>query len=395
MSRVKCTLLPGKEPSIKRLHPWIFSGAIKKIEPKPTEGEIVDVYSSKDEYLCTGYFQIGSIAVRILTFENCEINYDFWKSKILAAFRARQSMNLIDNEETNAFRFINAEGDGMPGLIIDYYDGVAVCQFHTVGMFLIKNHICKALQEVLGLRLTGIYNKSSDTLPYKADVPHDDEVLWGDVSPRVILENNCKFEVNWLEGQKTGFFLDQRENRALVEKYAKGRAVLNTFCYTGGFSIYAIRGGATRVVSVDSSQKAIDLTNENVSMNFGMKAPHHKAIATDALDYLRDIDNQFDLIILDPPAFAKHNNVLNNALQAYKRINARAIKAIKPGGILFTFSCSQVVNKENFRKSVFAAAANCGRSVRILHQLTQPADHPFSIYHPEGEYLKGLILYIE
>ncbi len=395
MSRVKCTLLPGKEPSIKRLHPWIFSGAIKKIEPKPTEGEIVDVYSSKDEYLCTGYFQIGSIAVRILTFENCEINYDFWKSKILAAFRARQSMNLIDNEETNAFRFINAEGDGMPGLIIDYYDGVAVCQFHTVGMFLIKNHICKALQEVLGLRLTGIYNKSSDTLPYKADVPHDDEVLWGDVSPRVILENNCKFEVNWLEGQKTGFFLDQRENRALVEKYAKGRAVLNTFCYTGGFSIYAIRGGATRVVSVDSSQKAIDLTNENVSMNFGMKAPHHKAIATDALDYLRDIDNQFDLIILDPPAFAKHNNVLNNALQAYKRINARAIKAIKPGGILFTFSCSQVVSKENFRKSVFAAAANCGRSVRILHQLTQPADHPFSIYHPEGEYLKGLILYIE
>ena len=395
MSRVKCTLLPGKEPSIKRLHPWIFSGAIKKNEPKPTEGEIVDVYSSKDEYLCTGYFQIGSIAVRILTFENCEINYDFWKSKILAAFRARQSMNLIDNEETNAFRFINAEGDGMPGLIIDYYDGVAVCQFHTVGMFLIKNHICKALQEVLGLRLTGIYNKSSDTLPYKADVPHDDEVLWGDVSPRVILENNCKFEVNWLEGQKTGFFLDQRENRALVEKYAKGRAVLNTFCYTGGFSIYAIRGGATRVVSVDSSQKAIDLTNENVSMNFGMKAPHHKAIATDALDYLRDIDNQFDLIILDPPAFAKHNNVLNNALQAYKRINARAIKAIKPGGILFTFSCSQVVSKENFRKSVFAAAANCGRSVRILHQLTQPADHPFSIYHPEGEYLKGLILYIE
>jgi len=395
MSLSKCILLKGKEPSIKRYHPWIFSGAVKSIDPKPEEGDLVDVYSSTDEYLCTGYYQIGSICVRIISFKKEEIDYSFWKTKIANAFKARQAMGFIDNDETNAYRLISAEGDGMPGLIVDFYNGVAVCQFHAVGMYLVRDHICKALQEVLGLRLKGVYNKSSDTLPFKAKVSHTDEALWGDVSPRVILEQECQFEVNWLEGQKTGFFLDQRENRRLVELYSNGRSVLNTFCYTGGFSVYAIRGGANRVVSVDSSKKAIELTVDNVTLNFGPNAPHHEAIAIDAFEYLKDIDNKFDLIILDPPAFAKHNNVLDNALQAYKRMNARAIKAIKPGGILFTFSCSQVVSKENFRKSVFAAAANCGREVRILHQLTQPADHAFSIYHPEGEYLKGLILYVE
>jgi len=395
MALAKCILQKDKEPSIKRYHPWIFSGAVKSIEPKPEEGDLLDVYSCSGEYLCTGYYQIGSISVRILTFKKEEIDYSFWKTKITNAFKARLAMRFVDNDETTAYRLVSAEGDGLPGLIIDYYDGVAVCQFHTVGMYLVRDHICNALKDVLGLRLAGVYNKSSDTLPFKAKVSHLDEALWGDVSPRVILEHNCQFEVNWLEGQKTGFFLDQRENRRLVELYSKGRSVLNTFCYTGGFSVYAIRGGATKVVSVDSSQKAIDLTNENVSLNFGMKASHHEAIAIDAFEYLKDIDNKFDLIILDPPAFAKHNNVLENALQAYKRMNARAIKAIKPGGILFTFSCSQVVSKENFRKSVFAAATNSGREVRVLHQLTQPADHSFSIYHPEGEYLKGLILYVE
>ena len=363
MEPSKCILHKGKEPSIKRYHPWIFSGAVKSIEPKPKEGQIVEVYSSDNEYLCTGYYQVGSISVRILTFRNETIDYTFWKKRIAEAFKTRMAMGLIDNEATNAFRLISAEGDNMPGLIVDYYDGVAVCQFHTVGMYLVREEICRALQETLGHRLTGIYNKRSDTLPFKADVSHTDEALWGDVSPRVILENNCKFEVNWLEGQKTGFFLDQRENRALVERYAKGRSVLNTFCYTGGFSVYAIRGGATKVVSVDSSQKAIDLTNANVQLNFGMKAPNHSAITVDALDYLKEIDNQFDLIILDPPAFAKHNNVLENALQAYKRMNAKAIRAIRPGGILFTFSSSQVVIRENFRKSEFAAPANVGRTV--------------------------------
>ena len=395
MSVTKCTLKNGKEQSVKRLHPWIFSGAIKNFEPQPHEGEIVEVFSATDEYLCTGYFQIGSIAVRVLSFSRENIEFDFWKSRISSAFKTRQTLGFIDNDGTNAFRLVSAEGDGLPGLIIDYYDGVAVCQFHTVAMYNARHHITKALQDVLGLRLTGVFNKSSDTLPFKAKVSREDEPLWGDVSPRVILEYRNKFIIDWINGQKTGFFLDQRENRKLVEQYSKDKAVLNMFCYTGGFSVYAIRGGATKVVSVDSSQKAIDLTNENVSLNFGMKAPHHKAEVADAFDYLKHIENMYDLIILDPPAFAKHNDVLDNALQGYKRINARAIKAIKPGGILFTFSCSQVVSKENFRKSVFAAAANVGRPVKVLHQLTQPADHAFSIYHPEGEYLKGLVVQVE
>lgn len=395
MKVVKCVLKTGKEQSVKRLHPWIFSGAIKQYEPQPDEGDFVEVYSINDEYLASGYYQIGSISVRLLSFERESFGYEFWKRRVANAFATRDALGLIDNEETNAFRLINAEGDCMPGLIVDYYDGVAVCQFHTVGMYLVREHVAKALREVMGLRLTGVYNKSSDTLPFKAKVDHTDGPLWGDVSPRVVLEHGNKFEVDWVNGQKTGFFLDQRLNRKLVEEYSKGKAVLNMFCYTGGFSVYAVRGGATRVVSVDSSQKAIDLTNENIKINFGMKAAHHKADVADAFDYLKRIDNLYDLIILDPPAFAKHNDVLENALQGYKRINARAIKAIKPGGILFTFSCSQVVSKDNFRKSVFAAAANVGRHVKILHQLTQPADHAFSIYHPEGEYLKGLVVMVE
>lgn len=389
----KITLKPGKEQSILRFHPWIFSGAIKNIEGNLTEGELVKVFSSKNEFLAIGQYQIGSIAVRIVTFTDVNIDYNFWMQRIQSAFALRMRLSLTDNNLTNVYRLIHGEGDGMPGLIVDIYDKTAVLQFHTVGMFLVKEDIVRALLEVMGNRITAIYDKSEGTLPFKAKVKAQNGYVYGNLAPAPVLEYGNKFLVDWVEGQKTGFFVDQRENRKLVEQYAKDRSVLNVFGYTGGFSVYALRGGANLVHSVDSSEKAIELTNRNVALNF--ENPSHEAFAVDAFEYLNGIDNKYDLIILDPPAFAKHNNVLQNALQGYKKLNARTISKIKPGGILFTFSCSQVVSKVHFRETIFSAAAIAKRPVRILHQLSQPADHPVNIYHPEGEYLKGLVLYVE
>jgi 23S rRNA (cytosine1962-C5)-methyltransferase len=391
---IQLTLKPGKENSLKRFHPWVFSGAIQKMTGNPHEGELVEVISHDKEFLGTGHYQKSSIAVRILTFKEEPIKQAFWNKRIASAVAYRIQLGLINNPETNCFRLIHGEGDNLPGLIIDFYNGVAVMQMHSVGMYMHREYIIKALQTELGEMLKAVYNKSATTLPFKAETDSVDGLLWGDASNTEVLEYGNKFLIDWEKGQKTGFFLDQRENRKLVEQYSKGKRVLNTFCYTGGFSVFALRGGASEVVSVDSSARAIELTNEAVALNFP-NATNHTAIDIDAFDYLLDIQDKFDVIILDPPAFAKHNNVLNNALQGYKRLNMRAIQQIAPGGIIFTFSCSQVVSKEEFRKSVFAAAANTGRSVRILHQLTQPSDHPISIYHPESEYLKGLVLQVE
>lgn len=391
---VKIVLKSGKDVSLRRYHPWIFSGAIKKIYGEVTEGDLVEVYDNKDEFLALGHYQNNSIAIRVISFKNVAIDFPFWKNKIQKAYDFRRAMGLVDAPDTNAYRLVHAEGDELPGLIIDYYNGTAVLQMHSVGMHLNRDLIVQALKEVLQDKLHTIYDKSESTLPFKSGAKHDNEFLFGNAETAVVSEYGCKFDINWIEGQKTGFFLDQRDNRKLVEHYAKGRSVLNMFCYTGGFSIYAIKGGATLVHSVDSSAKAIDLTNNNATLNFP-EATNHEAFAVDAFKYLDNIKDTYDLIILDPPAFAKHNNVLNNALQGYKRLNQRALEQIKPGGIIFTFSCSQVVSKENFRKSVFAASANSGRSVKILHQLTQPVDHPVNIYHPESEYLKGLVLQVD
>lgn len=390
----KIILKPGKDRSVFRFHPWIFSGAIANTEGNLQEGNLVKVYNSEQRYLATGHCQIGSIAVRILTFEEENIDYNFWKKRIENACQMRKAIGITNSSTNNVFRLIHGEGDHLPGLIVDYYAGVAVVQFHTVGMFLEKENITRALREVLGNKITAIYNKSESTLPYKAAIEPKNGYLYGKAENFIAIENGLKFNVDWLEGQKTGFFIDQRENRSLLEKYAKDKNVLNMFCYTGGFSFYAMRGGAEVVHSVDSSAKAISLTNKNVELNFPGDL-RHKAFAEDAFKYLEKMGSNYDLIILDPPAFAKHKNVLRNALQGYRKLNAIAFEKIKPGGILFTFSCSQVVSKENFRLAVFSAAAQSGRSVRILHQLTQPADHPVNIYHPEGEYLKGLVLYVE
>ncbi|MGC9373883.1 MAG: class I SAM-dependent rRNA methyltransferase [Bacteroidales bacterium] len=387
-------LKSGKDQSPRRYHPWIFSGAIKKIIGNVSEGDLVKVTDNKDAFLAIGHYQIGSIAVRIISFEPVDINFDFWKTKIQNAYNLRKSLNLINNENNNVYRLVHAEGDGLPGLIIDFYNGTAVLQMHSIGMYKNKEFFVKILQEIYGYQLHAVYDKSESTIPYKSDVVAKNKYLWGKPENMVVLEYGNKFKINWEEGQKTGFFIDQRENRKLVQEYSKDRAVLNVFGYTGGFSVYAMKGGASLVHSVDSSAKAIDLTNENIALNFE-QTNRHEAFAVDAFDFLEKADQKYDLIILDPPAFAKHHNVLHNALQGYKRLNAKAIEKIKPGGILFTFSCSQVVSRENFRKSVFAAAANTGRNVRILHQLTQPSDHPVNIYHPEGEYLKGLVVYIE
>ena len=386
-------LKPGKEQSLMRLHPWVFSGAISNIPANLGEGDIVDVLSSRREYLAAGHYQVGSIAVRVLSFSPIEDTKNFWKDKIQAAYLLRETLGLGTGNETNVFRLVNAEGDGLPGLIIDFYNGVAVIQMHTVGMFLNREAIAEALKAVLGDKLTAIYDKSVSTLPYKAKIEPVDGFMFGSGAENIVSENGLKFKIDWAEGQKTGFFVDQRENRKLLETYSKGRRVLNTFCYTGGFSVYALRGGAELVHSVDSSAKAIDLARENINLNF-KKADKHEAFVADVANFLRNNEQKYNLIILDPPAFAKHNNVLDNALQGYKRLNARAIEIIEPGGIIFTFSCSQVVSKENFRKSVFTAAANTGRQVKILHQLSQPPDHPISIYHPEGEYLKGLVIQV-
>lgn len=394
MSYKKVYLKPGKEESLKRFHPWVFSGAIARIEGEPEEGEIVDVYTSKKEFVACGHFQIGSIAVRVLSFKQMAIDHDFWRQKLELAYNLRKGLGLAGNPTNNTYRLIHGEGDNLPGLIIDVYGHTAVMQAHSVGMHVYRLEIAEALSEVMGDVIQHIYYKSETTLPYKADLGPENGFIKGGSPENVAMEYGLKFHVDWLKGQKTGFFVDQRENRHLLEQYAKGRNVLNMFCYTGGFSFYAMRGGANLVHSVDSSAKAIDLTNENVELNFPGDT-RHQAFAEDAFKYLDRMGDQYDLIILDPPAFAKHRDALRNALRGYSKLNAKAFEKIKPGGILFTFSCSQVVDKRDFRNAVFTAAAQSGRSVRILHQLTQPGDHPVNIYHPEGEYLKGLVLYVE
>lgn len=395
MSYKKVYLKPGKEESLKRFHPWVFSGAIAKVEGEPEEGEVVDVYTSKKEFVACGHFQIGSIAVRVLTFRQEVIDRDFWKRRLEVVKDLRRALGVLGNPNNNTYRLVHGEGDNLPGLIIDVYDHTAVMQAHSAGMHVYRMEIADALSEVMGDVIQHIYYKSETTLPFKADLlATENGFIKGGSPENIAMENGLKFHVDWLKGQKTGFFVDQRENRSLLERYAKGRNVLNMFCYTGGFSFYAMRGGANLVHSVDSSAKAIDLTNENVELNFPGD-PRHQAFAEDAFKFLDRMGDQYDLIILDPPAFAKHRDALRNALRGYTKLNAKAFEKIRPGGILFTFSCSQVVSKENFRNAVFTAAAQSGRSVRILHQLTQPGDHPVNIYHPEGEYLKGLVLYVE
>ena len=394
MKHCKVFLKPKKEESLLRFHPWVFSGAIQSFEGQPEEGDLVEVYGANNRYLGIGHFQIGSIAVRILSFQQQEIDQAFWENRIRIAYELRKTLRLTASEHNNTYRLVHGEGDNLPGLVIDMYAHTAVMQAHSVGMHLARHQIAEALKQILGDTLQNIYYKSEATLPYKANLGREDGYLLGGDVEDIALENGLRFCVDWQKGQKTGFFVDQRENRSLLEHYAKDRAVLNMFCYTGGFSFYAMRGGAKVVHSVDSSAKAIALTNKNVSLNFPGD-PRHQAFAEDAFKYLEHMGSNYDLIILDPPAFAKHKDVLRNALQGYRKLNAIAFEKIKPGGILFTFSCSQVVNKEHFRLAVFSAAAQSGRSVRILHQLTQPADHPVNIYHPEGEYLKGLVLYVE
>lgn len=394
MNCCKIYLKPKKEESLLRFHPWVFSGAIQGMERKPEEGDLVEVYSSENRFLAIGHYQIGSIAVRVLSFEKRPIDHQFWVDRIRSAYQLRCILGLANTPNNNTFRLIHGEGDALPGLVIDMYANTAVMQAHSVGMHKCRMEIAAALKEVVGDALQNIYYKSETTLPYKADLNSENGYLLGQDVDDIALENGLKFYVDWQKGQKTGFFVDQRENRKLLEHYAKGRSVLNMFCYTGGFSFYAMRGGAKLVHSVDSSAKAISLTNRNVELNFPGD-PRHEAYAEDAFKYLERMGSNYDLIILDPPAFAKHKDVLRNALQGYRKLNAIAFEKIKPGGILFTFSCSQVVSKENFRLAVFSAAAQSKRNVRILHQLTQPADHPVNIYHPEGEYLKGLVLYVE
>ena len=395
MSYKKVFLKPGKEESLKRFHPWVFSGAIARVEGEPEEGEVVDVYTFKKEFIACGHFQIGSIAVRVLSFRQEPIDHAFWVRRLQVAKDLRCALGVLGNPQNNTYRLVHGEGDNLPGLIIDVYDHTAVMQAHSAGMHLDRMAVAEALEEVMGDVIQHIYYKSETTLPFKADLlATENGFLKGGSPENVAMENGLKFHVDWLKGQKTGFFVDQRENRALLERYAKGRNVLNMFCYTGGFSFYAMRGGANLVHSVDSSAKAIDLTNENVSLNFPGDT-RHQAFAEDAFKFLDRMGDQYDLIILDPPAFAKHRDALRNALRGYTKLNAKAFEKIRPGGILFTFSCSQVVNKQDFRNAVFTAAAQSGRSVRILHQLTQPGDHPVNIYHPEGEYLKGLVLYVE
>lgn len=393
MTYAKIYLKPGKEDSFKRFHPWVFSGAIHRFEQQPEEGDVVEVCDSRGNFLAVGHYQIGSIAVRILSFTPVVINETFYTDRLQSAYEVRRSLRLI-TPENNTYRLVHGEGDNLSGLIIDVYGETAVLQAHSPGMHFARHELAGALKQVMGDALKNIYYKSETTLPYKAELDAENGYLIGNNSSDIALEYGLKFHVDWLRGQKTGFFVDQRENRALLERYAKDRSVLNMFCYTGGFSFYAMRGGAKCVHSVDSSAKAIDLTNKNVALNFGDDS-RHQAFAEDAFKYLDRMGDQYDLIILDPPAFAKHKNVLRNALQGYRKLNAKAFEKIKPGGILFTFSCSQVVSKENFRLTVFSAAAMSGRKVRIIHQLTQPADHPINIYHPEGEYLKGLVLYVE
>lgn len=383
----------GKDESLRRFHPWIFSGAIHHINGDPEEGETVMVFTSEDEYIATGHYQIGSIMVRVLSFENETINQQFYEKKLAIALDVRRSIGVIGGDN-NTYRLVHGEGDNLPGLVIDIYGKTAVMQAHSVGMHTDRQMIAQALKAVMGDALQNIFYKSETTLPFKAELGQENGFLLGGNTDDIAIENGLQFHVDWLKGQKTGFFIDQRDNRQLLQHYAKGRKVLNMFCYTGGFSFYAMRGDAELVHSVDSSQKAIDLTNANVALNFPNNN-RHEAFAEDAFRFLDKMGTPYDLIVLDPPAFAKHKDALRNALKGYIRLNKKAFEKIQPGGILFTFSCSQAVNKDQFRTAVFTAAASAGRSVRILHQLHQPADHPINIYHPEGEYLKGLVLYVE
>lgn len=386
-------LKKGKEESLKRFHPWVFSGAIQAIEEGIEEGDTVCLVNRNGDFIAVGHYQEGSIAVRVLTFEDREIDDDFWHSRISSALKMRQSIGIADSPSNNTYRLVHGEGDNLPGLIIDVYGDTAVMQAHSIGMHKVRKEIAKALVDVMESRISNVYYKSETTLPFM-DATDMNGFIYGGRDNNVALENGLKFRVDWLKGQKTGFFVDQRENRSLLEKYAAGKRVLNMFCYTGGFSFYAMRGGAQLVHSVDSSAKAIDLTRENVSLNFPGDQ-RHEAFCEDAFKYLEKAGDNYNLIILDPPAFAKHRGALHNALKGYTRLNQKALEKIERGGILFTFSCSQVVTKDHFRNAVFTAAALAKRNVRILHQLHQPADHPINIYHPEGEYLKGLVLYVE
>ena len=395
----KVILKSRREESILRFHPWVFSGAIAQITGHPAEGDMVGVYSADGKFLASGHYQIGSIAVRILSFDYDPAQADFWTVMLSRALKLREAYGLAGSSVTTCYRLVHGEGDGLPGLIIDYYDGVCVLQAHSVGMFRAKGAICAALQEVYGPSLKAVYDKSSGTAPFKAGLELVDGYLYKapgfEEDELTVLENGNKFLVNWTQGQKTGFFLDQRENRARVGALAAGRKVLNLFCYTGGFSIYALSGGALHVDSVDSSRRAMDMVERNVALN-GFGADRHSSYCTDAIEFVKNIpDGAYDLMIVDPPAFAKHRGALKNALRAYQRLNAAALAKVAPGGFVFTFSCSQVVDKEAFALAVFSAAAQTGRSVRILDRLNQPADHSVNIYHPEGEYLKGLLLYVE
>jgi 23S rRNA (cytosine1962-C5)-methyltransferase len=390
-------LKPKKEESLKRFHPWVFSGAIQKIEGKPAEGDLVEVLDNQRNFLAIGHYQIGSIAVRVVSFDKLDVDDSFWSRKIQLAYAMRVSLGLVDPGENNTYRLVHGEGDSLPGLIVDVYDKTAVMQAHSVGMHETREILAKAIVDNVP-QVKHVYYKSATTLPFNAPITPEDGYLIGEETPSLsAIENGLEFHVDWLRGQKTGFFVDQRENRSLLERYSKGKSVLNMFCYTGGFSVYALRGGAELVHSVDSSTKAIALTDKNVELNYP-NDPRHKSFDEDAFKYLNNLhtfEQKYDLIILDPPAFAKHREALRNALKGYKRLNAKAFEQIKPGGIVFTFSCSQVVSKEQFRLAVFSAAAESKRNVRILHQLSQPADHPINIYHPEGEYLKGLVLWVE
>ena len=383
-----------KDESLKRFHPWIFSGAVHHMDKGIAEGDTVRVITAEGNCIAVGHYQIGTITVRVLSFEDTTIDEDFWKGRIEKALAVRESIGIANSADNNTYRLVHGEGDNLPGLVIDCYGSTAVMQAHSVGMHVCREQICKALVDVMGNRIQNVYYKSETTLPFKAELGQENGFIYGSTDNNTAVENGLKFHVDWLKGQKTGFFVDQRENRSLLEHYAKGKSVLNMFCYTGGFSVYAMRGGAKMVHSVDSSAKAIELTDLNVNMNFPGDN-RHESFCDDAFKYLDENDKKYDLIVLDPPAFAKHRMALHNALKGYTRLNTKGMQRIKPGGILFTFSCSQAVSKDNFRNAVFTAAAQAGRNVRILHQLHQPADHPVNIYHPEGEYLKGLVLYVE
>ena len=406
----KIILKSGKDKSVLRYHPWLFSGAIKNIEGSVNEGDVVEVVDNAGNYLATGHYQIGSISVRMFSFSKINPDKAFWKSKILKAFNFRKQLGLTDNPLTNVYRLVNGEGDGMPGLIMDYYNGCVVLQSHSIGMYMLRNEFAEILKEIYGDALHTVYDKSKETLPHKAKINPENEYLYGQPSEDlVVVENGLKYYIDFVNGQKTGFFIDQRDSRLLLGTYAKNCTVLNAFSYTGGFSLAALKGGAKYVDSVDSSSRAMRNLDRNMELNFG-NISNHKSYTTDVSNFFHDIDNdkpesrnserktrnsEYDLIVLDPPAFGKHLDVLDNALKGYRNLNMKAIEIIKPNGILFTFSCSQVVSKDQFRTAVFSAAAMAKRQVKVLHQLTQPPDHPISIFHPEGEYLKGLVLFVE